>query len=418
MPKINIGGYRAGGMVTGAMQREEQDRSNRYQAMQQQQQDFSQSQKLYQDYKQNLIEISEYYKKVKSIDPNSDAAKNIEVAMQQAGQQLSHLGRNLGINADPVVEMLSNPTTLTQDVQLDARTKAQGTQASIDAMSQIPGADRNVIMEVAGLRRPMQVQAPTRPVYKAQKINDNEFIFYNENDPNDRVVYSSQQAQEAGLNPDEIEVGQVSDISDTIFGSLYEGTGPANLVQRGVNSVFGNIFPKSQSAGDALNNFKRESIPALAGKGNYTAKELELIIKDMPDPDAFFTQPSVAFSKANQVLKNIERNIDIQDRIISNKSSSDTAVSNAEGRKSTLIEMRKFLGEPEDYFISQLTPQDIQVIQQSPNAKQILEERFGVKGVGEKILNRMGITNTQSGEPDFDSMSLEELNEWIKQNGG
>lgn len=166
MPSINLRGFKQGGFVDGLNQSRSQNRADRYADMQESQIDFNQAKQLYDQQKETLMQLGEQYKRYKSINPKSPTAKKLEESLVLMGGQLSRMGQGLGINADPVVEFLKNPTSLLDDARIEGQMKGAATEGAIDSMAQIPGADRTAIMESQGLRR-----APAAPTEFDKKLN-------------------------------------------------------------------------------------------------------------------------------------------------------------------------------------------------------------------------------------------------------
>ena len=178
MPSINLSGFARGGFVDGLNSAREQNRADRLmdqrqrgQENKERMQEVERVKGIYDQQRKELAQLAQEYKKYYSLNPNGETTKRMAELIQQTGAQLKETQTNfqgLGVlpnTADPLIEMALNPMSIQQEAALQAQTQAAGLGAQVDALSQIPGADRQSIMQSQGL-----APTPRSPTALEQRV--------------------------------------------------------------------------------------------------------------------------------------------------------------------------------------------------------------------------------------------------------
>lgn len=159
MPEVKLGGHFKGGFAQGLNNARTQGRADRAQTLQQEQFDQKKAKQIYDEGVKNLQVMGERLSIMRAQNPDSEAVKQLEAAMQANGAQIEKLGMNLGLpGASGLGQSLMAMPDARQMATLEGEMGAASTGAQIDALSQIQGADRDAILRSQGLMAPKEAQ--------------------------------------------------------------------------------------------------------------------------------------------------------------------------------------------------------------------------------------------------------------------
>lgn len=128
MPEVKLGGHFKGGFAQGLNNARTQGRADRAQTLQQEQFDQKKAKQIYDEGVKNLQVMGERLSIMRAQNPDSEAVKQLEAAMQANGAQIEKLGMNLGLPGASGLgqSLMAMPNSLEQadlQGQIDVRTQ-------------------------------------------------------------------------------------------------------------------------------------------------------------------------------------------------------------------------------------------------------------------------------------------------------